>query len=319
MPMTLFTSASSAPSELLLLPNSFTANLTVAIATRNRPEALGNCLDALLMGAQLPAEIVVVDQSEGEATRQAVDARQSTEVTLRYVRHLGQGLGAAQNLAVAHAAGPIVAVTDDDCVPALDWVAGIAQLFSRPGGIDVVTGRVLPWGPDVPGQFAVALRTNTQPADFAHGALPWNIGSGNNFAARREWLLRIGGLDQRLGPGSPGQGGVDMDLFYRLLLAGARIRYEPDVVVYHRRTDRAGRLARRSAYGFGMGVCVSFWSRLGDAQAGRVLGAWLLMRLRRLASGAWRGSGLRVYEEALVLAGTCRGLAYGWRLTGMKS
>ena len=41
------------------------AELTVAIATLDRPVALARCLDALEVGSLLPAEIVVVDQSCG--------------------------------------------------------------------------------------------------------------------------------------------------------------------------------------------------------------------------------------------------------------
>jgi hypothetical protein len=37
------------------------------------------------------------------------------------------------------------------------------------------------------------------------------------------------------------------------------------------------------------------------------------MRTGRLAAGLARGDGLRVREEARILAGTLGGLVYGWR------
>jgi GT2 family glycosyltransferase len=291
----------------------------VAIATRDRADCLAACLDALLADPAPPAEIVVVDQSAGDQTRLAVEQRQPGPVSLVYVRHTGTGLGAAQNLALTRASWPILAVTDDDCIPALGWAAAIARLFARCSGLHAVTGRVLPLGPERPGTYAVSSRLSTARAEFARLALPWDVGSGNNFAVRREWLERIGGLDERLGPGAPGQGGLDMDLFYRLLRAGARIRYEPDLVVYHSRASRSGRLARRVPYGYGMGACCTLWLRQGDWHALRVLAAWVLMRARRLARGAARGEAMLVQEEALVLAGTGAGLVYGLRALPAES
>lgn len=290
------------------------ANLTVAISTLNRPEALSFCLDTLLSGQVLPAEVIVVDQSRNDQTRLVVEQRQSKAVPLIYIHHSGRGLGAAQNLAIAKARYPIVAVTDDDCVPALDWIARIEQAFASQDRIDALTGRVLPLGLETPGLYAVSSRTSTVRAEFDSRAMPWYVGSGNNFAVKREWLVRIGGNDERLGPGSPGQGAVDMDLFYRLLRAGARIRYDPESLVYHARTSKAGRLARRIPYGYGMGACCSLWLRQKDYHALRVLAHWLLMRVRRLATGVWRRHWLLAYEELLVLVGTLRGVIGGFRV-----
>ena len=290
------------------------ANLAVAISTLDRPDALSLCLDTLLSGEVLPGEIIVIDQSRDDRTRRVVEQRQLCAGSLTYIHHDGRGLGAAQNLAIAHARYPIVAVTDDDCVPAPDWIARIEQAFAPPSQIDALTGRVLPLGLETPGLYAVSSRTSTVRAEFDSRAMPWNVGSGNNFAVKREWLNRIGGNDERLGPGSPGQGAVDMDLFYRLLRTGARIRYEPALLVYHARTSKAGRLARRIPYGYGMGACCSLWLRQKDYQALHVLAHWLLMRVRRLVTGLWRRHWLLVYEEVLVLVGTLRGLIHGFRL-----
>jgi hypothetical protein len=143
--------------------------------------------------------------------------------------------------------------------------------------------------------------------------MPWEIGSGNNFAARREWLQRIGGNDERLGPGAPGCGAVDIDLFYRLARAGACVRYEPDVLVYHQRTDRAGRLARRVPYGFGMGAFCALHYFQGDRRSLRILFRWLVFRAGSLLHALKHRRGMAAYEEALVLWGTLGGVLFGLR------
>jgi GT2 family glycosyltransferase len=256
---------------------------------------------------------VIVDQSQDERTRIAVENQESRGVEIKYFHHAGRGLGAAQNIAIAQACHPIVAVTDDDCQPAPDWVARIEQAFAAPSQLDALTGRVLPLGPDAPGSYAVSSRTSAVRVDFDSNAMPWDVGSGNNFAVKREWLNRIGGNDERLGPGSPGQGAVDMDLFYRLLRAGARIRYEPDLVVYHARTSKAGRISRRIPYGYGMGASCRMWLQQNDPRALQVLRRWFRLRASRLWEGLRKRHWMLVQEEFLVLAGTIGGFINGLR------
>ena len=129
------------------------ADLTVAISTRDRPNALRRCLTALLSGGVLPAEIVIVDQSRDGRTRQIVEEYQTGPVSIRYIAHAGSGLGTSQNIAIGHAKCPVVAVTDDDCVPTAEWIATIERSFAGPDAVDVLTGRVLPLGPEQPGLY----------------------------------------------------------------------------------------------------------------------------------------------------------------------
>jgi GT2 family glycosyltransferase len=197
-------------------------------------------------------------------------------------------------------------------VPERGWLATVEKAFASMDNLAVVTGRVLPLSPEGDKLFPVASRTSTVRREFSHKALPWIVGSGNNFAVKREWFAKIGGCDERLGPGSPGQGGVDMDLFYRLLRAGARICYEPESIVYHERQNKAGRIARRWMYGHGMAACCTIWLRQHDAYAWRVLGHWLGFRTWLLATAVWRRQWMSVYEELLVLTGSMKGLMYGW-------
>lgn len=287
------------------------AAISVAISTMDRPLALSRCLAALWSADVLPAETVIVDQSRDERTQSVVQACRSKGMNILYVRQEPRGLGASQNAAFAHARYPLVAVIDDDCVADPAWLATIEQVLATCPALDGVTGRVLPLEPEGDRVYPISVRQRTQPIEFYGKVTPWRVGSGNNFALKRDWYLRIGGCDERLGPGSPGQGGVDIDLFYRLLRAGARIRFEPASLVYHERQTRAGRLARRPMYGRGLGACCTIWLRQGDPHALRVLTQWLRLRARLMAAALRRRQWLSIYEEWLMLQGTARGLVYG--------
>lgn len=293
------------------------ARLTVAIATLDRPHGLARCLDALDAGSRLPAEIVVVDQSAGDETERLVTRGRRAVVPVHYIRQPRRGLSASRNSGIAVAAEPLVAMTDDDCVPGEGWVAALAAGFLGTGA-SAVSGRVLPYGPEAPGTYAVSSRLSTERACFESKSPPWLAGSGGNFAVRRDVWARLGGFDERLGAGSPGQAAEDMDFIYRMLAAGERVLYEPDAVIFHERQDFARRTASRWTYGYGIGAACGKWLRTKDPYALRLLGGWMLWRSRGLAA-ALRSREMRAAKEhSLMLRGTVAGLAYGLRLGGER-
>jgi GT2 family glycosyltransferase len=287
------------------------AEISVGIATRDRPQALARCLASLRASRILPSEVVVADQSAESASRLEVERADGPDLPMHWVDGGAHGLAGAQQVAFGHAEMALVAVLDDDCVADPGWIEAIERAFVDDPELALVCGRVAPLrGEGVP----VASRTSGKRRRFRGRALPWKVGSGNNFALRREWFDRVGGCDERLGPGTAGRGGLDMDLFYRVLRAGGKALYEPAAVVGHERATRAGRLARRGPYGFGMGVACAIYLRARDFYAIRLLAAWVALRLRLIAAGLVRRRFVVVREEALVLAGTAAGIVHGMRL-----
>ena len=289
------------------------APITVAIATLNRPDSLARCLEALLSGEVLPAEVLVVDQGERVQETQAALGRCKTEsVRILYLHQARKGLSASRNLALAQASEPIIAVTDDDCIPAEGWVAALERAFDDPLVPDAVTGRVLPFGKPSPGAYAVSSRPHPERRLFSGSTDPWLVGTGANFAIRRGWIGRIGAYDERLGAGSPGGAGEDLDFLYRLLRVGGRILYEPDVLLYHERQSLAKRLATRVSYGRGIGACCMLWLRRGDRQAIRMLARWMIFRSHTVREALWSRRWMVIREEMLMAKGVLQGLVYGF-------
>jgi GT2 family glycosyltransferase len=208
----------------------------------------------------------------------------------------------------------VIAFTDDDCVPDPGWIARIDQTFHSFPGVDGVTGRILPLGPEARDQYAISIRTENKGAEFRGRALPWDVGSGGNFAVKRGWLVQVGGYDERLGAGTPGRAAEDMDIFHRLLRSGANIRYEPEVMIYHERQERDRLLSSCFNYGHGIGAFSAKHLRKGDTYAGVILGFWLYWLFRRMGNSIVRRDRDQVKGNLLSLRGCYHGLAYGFKL-----
>ena len=281
--------------------------ISVVVPTLGRRDALARCLDALLTGTVAPTEIVVVDQSADSEIERLLEATRTEATELRRLDYAARGLSAARNAGARAATGDIVAFTDDDCIPAAEWIEQLLAAFAADTQLAAVTGPMLP-PPGVEG-VGVASRTSTVRRVFSRRALPWEIGTGGNTAVRREWLERLSGYDERLGVGTPGRAGEDLDLFRRLLEAGGSIAYDPEVVCRHERKTRAELSARRYGYGVGAGTALGRWLRDGEPWALVALARWLGLRARMLLRP--EGERRSTVDEARVVLGTAVGFISG--------
>ena len=258
---------------------------------------------------------MVVDQNDSGSIEATVRDFDSGWTTLRRVTTLPRGVSHARNLGWRSTTSSIVAFTDDDCVPAEGWLAAVEQALGHDATLDATTGRVLGLGPDTHGLHAVSSRTDQRDRTFSGRTMPWHVGTGGNLAVRRDALERVGGFDPRLGPGSPGEAAEDLDLVYRLLASGSRIRYEPRALVYHERQSTSRRHLSRTRYGHGLGAFAGVTLRRGDPYGAVILASWVTERVRLLAGATlrpWRPRSTdRALDERLLLRGVGAGIAHG--------
>jgi GT2 family glycosyltransferase len=281
----------------------------------DRPALLKRCLMSILEGDAVPAEVAIVDQSRDERTAGISQFPQwNASVTVHHVRQRPRGLAAARNAAVACTSSPIVVFTDDDCVVNPHWLSTVLRTFEGPTRPDAVTGRVLPLGKEQSGLYPVSTRPSVRATVHRGRSLPWAVGTGGNAAVRRQWFQRVGGFDERLGTGSPGRSAEDLDLFYRLLRAGATIHYDPDAIVYHQQQALEGRLARAVPYAFGMSACCARWAREADPYVLWIVARWLVDRVDSVGRAIVRRQGWRLKEEWLTITGAASGIGYGLTL-----
>jgi glycosyltransferase involved in cell wall biosynthesis len=286
-------------------------DIAVAVATCGRPNSLARCLAALADGDARPGELIVVDQAPSRAAREIVE--HCEVIPARYIEQPRLGLSASRNRALELTSAPILAVTDDDCVPDSGWVRAIDAAMERAPRPDAVTGSVEALGPQPPGTYAVSLREGSRPIDFTGRIIPWTVGTGANFAAPCDILRARGGWDERLGTGSPGMAAEDADLIYRILRSGGAVRYDPDVTIRHEWQPIARRLATRWSYGFGIGAMCGLWLRRGDWFAIRMLMAYARPHVLPLVRAAFGRQPEVASEHWRALASLPVGLVHGLR------
>ena len=190
--------------------------VSVVVPTHGRPELLTRCLDALAQQT-LPRndyEVVVVSDGPDPRTR-AVLERSGYRV--RHVELPEQrGPAAARNAGWRAAASDVIAFTDDDTVPATEWLA--AGLAAMATGCDAVAGRVV-------------MPISRQPTDYERDSAKLaeaEFVTANCFVTAAR-LRAIGGFDERFTLAWR----EDSDLQFRLLSSGAILRRAPQAVVVH--------------------------------------------------------------------------------------
>jgi GT2 family glycosyltransferase len=206
--------------------------VSAVVCTRDRPDSLLRTVRSLLRDDATSFQLIVVDQSDSPASEQALMAS-GADRRLRYVHSRARGKGAALNEALRLSDDPIVVCTDDDCEAPPGWVGDMAAvLVSQPKAAIVFCNVTAP-GHDrnagyVPAYERQSDRRLTSLADARHG-----IGLGAGMALRREAILKLGGFDETLGPGSRFGSGEDWDLSVRALLSGWHVYDTAHVSILH--------------------------------------------------------------------------------------
>lgn len=239
---------------------------TVIIATRNRPELLRATVESILEGDDVPAEIVVADQSGSPSSSLAELSHDGC--TVRVVAIASQGLSRARNAGAEAASHELLVFVDDDMLAHSAWYGTLVRALAAAGPNTVVTGAVqLPPGERVR-SFSPATQAH-EPGAVFEGRLDRDVLAGGHMAIARSDLDAMGGFDPRLGPGSAYPAAEDNDLGFRLLADGYRIAYVADAVMYHRAWRPGWRYPFvRFAYGRGKG---GFYSKHPEELRGRAV------------------------------------------------
>jgi glycosyltransferase involved in cell wall biosynthesis len=225
--------------------------VSIIICTRNRSESLRKCLEKINQQTCMPSEIIVVDNAPSDnSTMEVVKAFNNVD----YYKEERPGLSIARNLGVKLAKYPIIAYTDDDVEVDKLWTYRVWESFLS-NDIAAITGLVI----------ASSLETESQQIFEKHWGFNkgyqdicfvnyfekrsnvprvWEIGAGANMAFRRDIIREVNYFDERLGAGASGCS-EDSELWFRILVKGYKIHYNPRAVVFHEHRKQMNQLKKQ--------------------------------------------------------------------------
>lgn len=212
---------------------------SVVVVTRDRASSLARALTAIGRLDHPHFEVVVVDHSSRDDTA-AVIARCGAK---HVVAPPAAGIGGCRQLGIDASDGAIVAMCDDDCVPAPDWLSVLCQRLVADPGLGLVGGRVVNIGFPEEKRYKGRTRMVGPNGVLAFAADPAEAEFfGNaNLAFRRTAAEAVGGYDPLCFAGEE----IDLELAMRRV--GFSVAYEPAAVVDHHFTGishKRGRLLR---------------------------------------------------------------------------
>jgi GT2 family glycosyltransferase len=234
--------------------NDTTPSVAAIVVNFNSGELLDRCLRALGGQALPPARTIVVDNASTDGSVDGVEERFPDVEVVRLGKNAG--FARANNIAVARAEGcEWVALVNPDAFPEPDWLEKLVKAAAAQPEFTFFASRLVD---------ATRRTTLDGTGDLYHvSGWAWQRGHGQEvgrtddpltpdevFAPcaaaalyRRDAFLEVDGFDE-----SYFCYFEDIDLGFRLRLAGHRCLYVPDAVTYHVGAAIAGRESDFAVY-----------------------------------------------------------------------
>jgi glycosyltransferase involved in cell wall biosynthesis len=236
-----------------------------------RPETVVHTIASIKAQTVTDWELLVVGQGADAEVRAAAEVAAGDDRRARFIHIDVRGTSRARNAALRAASGDVIALIDDDCEAAPDWLAVIDDCLDDQPGVGVVGGALL--APTLhrrgPGNCPSLLPRDTvyDPVrDQRQAPQGWDWLCAN-VALRRSALEQVGYFDECLGPGGPFPSCEDTDFKLRLEACGVTMRATPRSVVHHTYGWRSGLravLRHQRNYARGNGAMAAKLSLMND-------------------------------------------------------
>ena len=205
---------------------------SIVIPTYQRPERITGCLQALtcLNYPRERFEVLVVDDGSDTPPEKIVHSFRDRLNTVFFAQaHAGPAQ--ARNTGARFAKGTFLAFTDDDCMPAQNWLRALAARFMTTPQ-DAIGGRTLNARPENSFSTASQMLTDYLYGYFNRDPNRASFFASNNLAVPAEQFRALGGFNTTF----PLAAGEDRELCDRWLGHGLRMTYAPEALVYHGQT-----------------------------------------------------------------------------------
>lgn len=208
--------------------NGFTKPIfSVIIPTKNNASTIEHCLESIFSQDFHDFEVIIVDGHSGDNT---------VAVAKRYpVRIIFEDIGTpggARNTGLQFAKGEIIVFTDADCEVPRDWLRKMACRFENDSSLLLLGGIDVDFENESSLGKTKGLIETFRRLESASGAQAALIIKTCNAAYKKEAFIKFDGFDASL------KYGEETEFNARLFFGGAKILYDPDILVRHHRHER---------------------------------------------------------------------------------
>jgi glycosyltransferase involved in cell wall biosynthesis len=217
--------------------------VSLIMTARNEAASIEAFLDGLAAQTCPPDETVIVDGGSTDGTAEAIQRRIEAGARIRLIVAPGANISRGRNLAIAAAAGPLIAATDAGCRLEPDWLERLVRPLCEDPALDVAGGF---YAIDTRTPFEevsglLTLPGQLQPVD------PATFLPSTRSVAFRKWVWeRAGGFPEWLYTAE------DTLFDLKLKALGCRFAFVPEAVV-HWRPYGAWRKFARAFFRYGVG------------------------------------------------------------------
>lgn len=217
-------------------------------------------------------EIVVVDQNKKNFLQEIID-QYSNQINIIYIKSKEKGLSKNRNIGLKYISNEIVGFPDDDCKYLRETLLNVSNNFCSNQTLDGVIGRII----DENGNDCIRKwdkkKIRITKKNF------YTKASSITIFEKIENILEF---DEELGAGAKYGSSEDVDYLYRTLKLGKNIYYNPDIIVYHPKTQSNFSKEKASSYGVGHGV---FIRKNFDIYTVKIFFQGLILVFLRILSG----------------------------------
>lgn len=203
--------------------------VSVIATVLNEGESIRRLMDSLCAQTRLPDEIVIVDGGSRDTTLVVMESYRD-RLPLRIICEAGANISRGRNIAVHHATGDLLAITDAGVRLSPDWLNHLIAPFERGNNVNVVAGFFLP-DPHTVFEAAMGATVLPQVEDVNPATF---LPSSRSVAVRKSAFDAVGGYPEWLD--------YCEDLIFDLRLQArfAPFEFAPQALVYFRPRETVG-------------------------------------------------------------------------------
>ncbi|HJX24139.1 MAG TPA: glycosyltransferase [Candidatus Bathyarchaeia archaeon] len=249
--------------------------VSVVILTKNSAATICRSLESALSQSRPPDEVVVVDGSSVDGTKDIL-----RKYPVKIVEEPGLGFGHARNVGLNNASGDIVFFLDSDCYAEPLWIQNALKALQNPD-ITAVTGPTLLWNKEsTVARFLAFVRDRVE---ISKESRLVEIAPTMNLALRKNVIETVGMFDASLVRGE------DTDLTYRISRK-EKILWDPSVRIWFKGSPNFWKASRKCVDHFiGMGQLFAKhgFKKLFVSSMLPIRGILLILAIASALLGAW--------------------------------